>query len=133
MSKPLNPWKLSGYKPGQNVVCRIMNAEPGGYAVLIPKDNLPGFLPTQERLRLGDEVLATFVCVHNNRILLSARFSTSNQAVQGAPSTQTVNWGEQLESINQQAPDQGAPAQPGPDADQAFSIWALSNRRVNSI
>lgn len=124
MSKPLNPWKLSGYKPGQNVVCRIMNAEPGGYAVLIPKDNLPGFLPTQERLRLGDEVLATFVCVHNNRILLSARFSTSNQAVQGAPPAQTaVKWEEQLDSINQ-APDPSAQAVPGPDADQAFSVWA---------
>ena len=114
MSKPLNPWKLSGYKPGQNVVCKIQSAEPGGYAVLIPKDNLPGFLPTQERLRLGDEVLATFVCVHNNRILLSARFSTSNQGV-GAPA-QSVKWEDQLDQINMQ-PDAA------PEADRAFNVW----------
>jgi hypothetical protein len=97
MSRPLNPWKLSGYKAGQNVICKVTNAEPGGYAVIIPKDNLPGFLPTQARLKTGEEILAQFVCVHNNRILLSARFS--NTAVNNA-STQQVRWEEHLDEIN---------------------------------
>ncbi len=90
--KPLNPWKL-GYKAGQNVACRVLQAEPGGYAVIIPKDNLPGFLPTEEKLKVGDEVLAQFVCVHNNRILLSARFSGKAQA----KTTQRIDWQESME------------------------------------
>lgn len=132
MSKPLNPWKLSGYKPGQNVVCRIMNAEPGGYAVLIPKDNLPGFLPTQERLRLGDEVLATFVCVHNNRILLSARFSTSNQAVQGAPSTQTVTGESSSTASINRLQNKVHRLSPVPMQIRLSVSGPLSNRPVNS-
>jgi hypothetical protein len=42
----LNPWKIQGYKPGQNVICKVMRAEPGGYSVLVVKDNLPGYLPS---------------------------------------------------------------------------------------
>lgn len=99
MSRPLNPWKLSGYKPGQNVICRVANAEPGGYAVTIPKDGLPGFLPTQARLREGEEILAQFVCVHNNRILLSARFSNQSVAIK-ASAHQSVRWEEHLDQID---------------------------------
>lgn len=70
--KPLNPWKVTGYKAGQTVACKVVQAEPGGYAVLIPKDNLPGFLPTSDKYKIGEDVLARYVCVHNNRILLSS-------------------------------------------------------------
>jgi len=103
MSRPLNPWKLQGYKPGQNVICKVTNAEPGGYAVIIPKDNLPGFLPTQANLRTGEEILAQYVCVHNNRILLSARFSNTSASI----NTQTqpaVRWEEHLDDIDTPAP-----------------------------
>ncbi len=95
---PLNPWKLSGYKAGQNVVCKVVKAEPGGYAVTIPKDNLPGFLPTQAILRTDEEILAQFVCVHNHRILLSARFSNNSPKVQAHTS---VRWEEHLDEIDQ--------------------------------
>jgi hypothetical protein len=95
---PLNPWKLSGYKAGQNVVCKVVKDEPGGYAVIIPKDNLPGFLPTQAILRAGEEILAQFVCVHNHRILLSARFSNNSPKVQAHTS---VRWEEHLDEIDQ--------------------------------
>ncbi len=102
MTRPLNPWKLSGYKPGQNVWCRVVNAEAGGYAVLVSKDstskdNLPGYLPTQQRLKAGEEILATFVCVHKNRILLTARFGNSQIAVPGSVQ-QGQNWQDQLEN-----------------------------------
>ncbi len=118
---PLNPWKLTGYKPGQNVACQIMAAEPGGYAVLIPRDNLPGFLPTEAKLKIGEDVLAQFVCVHNNRVLLSARFSGSGSAIaaqQGSSYTTTaksaaaqIDWSAQVAT--------------GADpADAAFSVWA---------
>jgi hypothetical protein len=97
MSRPLNPWKLSGYKPGQNVVCRISNPEPGGYAVIIPKDGLPGFLPTTAVLRTDEELLAQFVCVHNNRILLSARFSNTSHSASGQNVHNSVDWGQHLD------------------------------------
>src|SRR5882757_8417264 len=110
---PLNPWKLSGYKAGQNVVCKVVKDEPGGYAVIIPKDNLPGFLPTQALLRTGEEILAQFVCVHNHRILLSARFSNNVSKISSTPN---VRWEEHLDEIditgNQAAEGEGygAPA-----------------------
>jgi hypothetical protein len=64
-----------------------MRTEPGGYAVIIPIDNLCGFLPTQAVLRTDEEITAQFVCVHNQRILLSARFSKPSQGPdqQGSP------------------------------------------------
>jgi hypothetical protein len=54
-----------------------MNAEPGGYSVVVVSHNLPGFLPTQALLRPGEEILAQYVCMHNHRVLLSARFSNN--------------------------------------------------------
>ncbi|CAN5384021.1 hypothetical protein BH10CYA1_BH10CYA1_52180 [soil metagenome] len=69
----LNPRKF-GYKAGCLVVCEVMKEEPGGYAVVVPKDDLPGFLPTQAVLLVGEKILAEYVCVHYNRLLLSTRF-----------------------------------------------------------
>jgi hypothetical protein len=146
MSRPLNPWKLSGYKAGQNVVCRVGNAEPGGYAVIIPKDNLPGFLPTPAQLKPGEEILAQFVCVHNNRILLSARFSSSS----ATKPVQAVRWEDYLSELdpNSQAgltqPGSGAPPafveevqmRPGErlgpgqfEEEAAFQVWAQTQPR----
>jgi len=79
MSK-LNPWQLPDLRAGQNLTCRVEQQERDGYAVTVPIDkfDLPGFLPTDEALKIGQEVLAQFVCVSNNRILLSSRFSHIN-------------------------------------------------------
>jgi hypothetical protein len=141
MSRPLNPWKLSGYKAGQNVVCKVSHAEPGGYAVIIPKDNLPGFLPTQAHLKANEEILAQFVCVHNNRILLSARFSGEVQSGKMAQ----VDWKEQLGELDTPSGSHNAtssssssvdaisainaaqsapPTIPEKEQDIAFQIWA---------
>lgn len=87
--KRVNPWQVTGYKAGQTVACKVVQAEPGGYAVLIPKDNLPGFLPTEAKLRIGEEILAQYVCVHNNRILLSSRTLGGNQGGAAAPKPQS--------------------------------------------
>jgi len=97
----VNPWKITGYKAGQNVVCKVSHAEPGGYAVIIPKDNLPGFLPTEQPLKAGEEVLAQYVCVSNSRILLQCRFGSGTKP--GAPRHDTVKWEEQLDQINSPA------------------------------
>jgi hypothetical protein len=77
------------YKAGQKLTCRIEHAEPGGYSVTVVKDNLPGFLPTQDKLKLGQEILATFVCVHNKRALLAARSSAQKPAQSSAAGTAT--------------------------------------------
>jgi hypothetical protein len=95
---------MSGYKPGQNVICRVTNSEPGGYAVIIPKDGLPGFLPTTASLRPNEEILAQFVCVHNSRILLSARFSNTSVSIK-AQTHQAVNWEDHLDDMKQPQAD----------------------------
>ncbi|MBZ0188034.1 MAG: hypothetical protein K8F91_17435 [Candidatus Obscuribacterales bacterium] len=94
----LNPWKIQGFKPGQNVICKIMRAEPGGYAVIIAND-LPGFLPSTSVHKVGAEVLAQFVCVDRNRMLLSERFTTGAGGGGGQPRS-AVNWEEQLEELD---------------------------------
>ncbi len=63
--------RKGGYKPGQNVIAKIAKPESGGYAVIIVKDNLPGYLPSNARHQVGDDVLATYVCFDKNRVLLS--------------------------------------------------------------
>ncbi|HEY9791533.1 MAG TPA: hypothetical protein V6D22_14115 [Candidatus Obscuribacterales bacterium] len=127
MNKPLNPWKLTGYKAGQNVVCKVIRPEPGGYAVHIPKDNLPGFLPTDAKLKDGEEVLASFVCVHNNRVLLSPKMHSQlgvgdTSGRYKAQSGSGVNWQAQLQNGGEQQP--AAAAQPQDEAEAAFAVWA---------
>ncbi len=59
------------FRPGQQVVCKIIAAEPGGYAVILPQSYLKGFISTEIRIKIGEELLAQYVCIHNNRVLLS--------------------------------------------------------------
>jgi hypothetical protein len=104
-----------------------MQAEPGGYAVIIPKDNLPGFLPTDAKLKIGEEVLCQFVCVANNRVLLSSRMlgqstSGANPAIRS--NQPSVSWEEQLRTGAVPQP----PATSEPEA--AFAVWA-SNAPIN--
>ncbi len=100
MNKPLNPWKLPEFRAGQNVICRIERQEPDGYAVTISKENLPGFLPSEEPLKIGEEVLAQFVCITNNRILLTTRFSSIPNEKR---SVQYTDWEEHLEQLSPNA------------------------------
>jgi len=97
----INPWKVTGYKAGQNVVCTVKGAEQGGYEVVIKKDNLPGFIKTIEPLQPGSEILAKFVCVHKDRVLLSPIFQ-ENRGAPGQSGTGSVNWQEHnLEDLDQ--------------------------------
>ncbi len=70
------PW--TRYKAGQNLRCTVTEAQPGGYEVTLGADKLPGFLPTELRLRAGQKIIAGFVCVSNGRLLLSPRFGFHN-------------------------------------------------------
>ena len=98
MNKPLNPWKLPEYKAGQNLSCKVERQERDGYIVTISKDNRLGFLSTEEQLKIGEEILAQFVCVSNNRILLSTRFSSIN--ANSKKPINYVNWEEQLNNLD---------------------------------
>lgn len=93
-----------------------MAAEPGGYAVLIPKDNLPGFLPTDQKLKVGEEVLAQYVCVDKNRILLTSRFSGTASPKPAAQSAAQVQW------------DVSGQVKPANEQESAFDTWAASRR-----
>ena len=71
----------SGFRAGENVICRVVSSEPGGYAVVIKNGNWPGFLPTQAMLRPGNEIVAQYICVHNNRVLVSVPVSGANSSI----------------------------------------------------
>lgn len=69
--------RVDGFKPGQTIVCKILKAEPGGYAVTTQREGLPGYMPSNAKRKTGDELLATFVCIDRLRLLLSERFGDS--------------------------------------------------------
>lgn len=71
--QPLNPWKLSGYREGELVVCKVTGTEPGGYSVHIRKDNLIGFLSSNANYAMDQEIIAQFTGIQpdQTRILLS--------------------------------------------------------------
>ncbi len=119
--KPLNAWNLPAYKAGQNVSAKVMGPEPGGYSVMLTKDNLPGFLPTEQKLKAGEEVLAQFVCVSNNRILLSSRFSSMSSMGGGQQQAAPTQWQDSMAATT--ATDGENPQ------DAAFRVWAQTNPR----
>lgn len=67
--------KYYAYRLGDNVACIITKASEGGYDIVTRGDNLPGYLPTNAKHKIGEEVLATFVCIDKNRMLMSERFT----------------------------------------------------------
>lgn len=71
----LNRWLISEYKPGQFVVCTIVQQVDGGYAVSVDKGALPGVLPSDREHAIGSQVKAAFVCVDKGQLLLSEKFS----------------------------------------------------------
>ena len=106
------------FKPGQGMICRIESIEPGGYGAVVVSGKLPpssdpsqpplkAFVPSTEPLEIGQNVPATFVCMHNNRALMTFAFMLGT--------TETI----QLSTAS--------------DEDNAFSIWVDSyppNQRV---
>lgn len=58
-------------KPGQAVMCKLLEKEPGGYKGLILSYDIEAFVPSRDNLELGISVPTTFVCMHNNRALVT--------------------------------------------------------------
>ncbi len=92
-----------GFYAGQDLVCKIVKDEPGGYTVTVLPSGLAGFLPTQALLRTGEEVLGQFVCVHNHRILLSARFTDRVTKPEGTRREVSANENEVARSTSSEA------------------------------
>jgi hypothetical protein len=65
----------------------IASSASGGYALIIAKYNLRGFLPTDGKLKIGDELLAQYVCWQNKRVLVSSRFAGTQRETSLANST----------------------------------------------
>jgi len=76
----------SGFRAGERLMCRVVEAEPGGYSVAILKANQPGFLKTNLKIELDSEVEAQFVCVHRKQFLLAPIYSQLRQ----------LNWSEEI-------------------------------------
>lgn len=51
---------LYGLRTGESVFIRVNASEPGGYSVFIEQNKklLPGYLPTQARLKTGERLLS---------------------------------------------------------------------------
>ncbi|HEY9778165.1 MAG TPA: hypothetical protein V6C81_30655 [Planktothrix sp.] len=58
---------------GQSIACTVLGAEPGGYTVWISMHNQKGFVPTERPLKDGEEIFAQYICMHNDKMLLSLR------------------------------------------------------------
>lgn len=61
----------SNLTPGQKVACEILQVETGGYLVKLEKCHLRGFLATDLKYEPGEHLIAHYICVHNDRMLLS--------------------------------------------------------------
>lgn len=61
----------SSFMAGQKVDCEILQVEPGGYLVKLEKCHLRGFLATDMEYEPGEYLSVHYICVHNDRILLS--------------------------------------------------------------
>ncbi len=61
------------FKPGQELLCKVIRRESGGYTIRIAQDDdiQLGFLATMEEFEIGRFVHATFVCVHEQRNVFS--------------------------------------------------------------
>lgn len=80
----LNRWKTDHLKPGQFVVCTIVQQIHGGYNVTVDKEELPGFLASVRDHSIGIQLKVAFVCVEKGRLLLTERFSFESEPEQGS-------------------------------------------------
>lgn len=98
-----SPKDKASLKAGQSVLVQVGAPEPGGYSAKIVSYDLEAFLPSREELETGQVVPATFVCMSNNRALMTFAFmiGTTERVQFGLPS----------------------------EAETAFAVWADSYPR----
>lgn len=76
------------FRAGQSVMCRVDAPEPGGYSATIVPHEVDAFLPSRDELTIGQTVPATFVCMSNNRALMTFAYmlGTTERVQFGLPS-----------------------------------------------
>lgn len=79
--------KKSKLKPGQAIMCELVEREPGGYKGRILSYDIEAFVPSRDELELGSQVPTTFVCMSNNRALVTFAYvvGTSERVQMGLP------------------------------------------------
>ncbi len=84
-------------------MCRVGEPEPGGYSAVLLPSEIAAFIPSQGELTPGQTVPATFVCMSNERALMTFAYMLgTTERVQG-----------------------GLPS----EAETAFAVWADSYPR----
>ena len=66
--------KKKSLKPGQAILCELLEKEPGGYRGNIVSYDVEAFVPSRDELEIGTTVPTTFVCMSNNRALVTFAF-----------------------------------------------------------
>jgi len=107
----INPWNMGGYKAGQNVVCKIVKAEQGGYSVLVVKDGFPGYVESQMPYQPGQEVLLVYKTKGIKGFIFSERFATQ-QSSTTLQVPQQIDWQAQAMS-GENPPNSTTWASPG--------------------
>jgi hypothetical protein len=67
----MSDYTTSKYRTDEHVRCKVVQKETGGYEVRVGESEYSGFLATSGDLLPGDEVDGWFVCLINNRLLIS--------------------------------------------------------------
>lgn len=62
------PWKR--LRANQEIVCRILEAVPGGYLIEVDDVDLPSFLISEACIEPGQQILAQFLCIHKRNLIL---------------------------------------------------------------
>ena len=69
------------FKTGQVIECKILSAEHSGYKTLELKNEITGFLPSENHYEEGDIVQVEFVCWHKEIILLTDRSNSDGKKI----------------------------------------------------
>jgi hypothetical protein len=56
---------------GDRLICTVSGIEPGGYTVKIGEREIPGFLPFEGTLEIGQKITAQFVIAYQKKWLVS--------------------------------------------------------------
>jgi hypothetical protein len=61
-------WKR--LRANQEIVCRILEAVPGGYLIEVDDVNLPSYLISEACIEPSQQILAQFLCIHKRNLIL---------------------------------------------------------------
>ncbi|MFA6556886.1 MAG: hypothetical protein WCT03_10740 [Candidatus Obscuribacterales bacterium] len=60
---------LRRLRENQEITVRIVEAIPGGYRIKVADFDLPSYLLSDARIRIGEEILARFLCGYKDNLI----------------------------------------------------------------